>query len=145
MDADVFRIAAAAIIYAPLSIAWWIWTNIDRRTVAEAQWRIFAANCFDVTMVALIMAIADGAGAPMFLLYLVYYWIILGNGLRFGRPHSMPRRRFRFSAFRLPPSRPTLALGVGLTLVLIGGLVMVRCFSVSCYFAPNRWPRRLPT
>ncbi len=129
VDADVFRIAVAAIIYAPLSIAWWIWTNFDRRTVAEAQWRIFAANCFDVTMVALTMAIADGAGAPLFLLYLVYYWIILGNGLRFGRPHLDAATALSvFSLSIAAIASPHWSLSVGLTLVLIGGLVMVQVF-----------------
>ena len=129
VSADVFRISLVAIIYAPLSIGWYFWTNLDPRSVSEAQWRIFAANCFDVTMVGLTIAIADGAGAPFFLLYLVYFWIILGNGLRFGRPHLDTATLLSALSLALAAiTSPHWSLSAGVTLVLVGGLLMVHLF-----------------
>ena len=129
VSADIFRTAVAAIIYAPLSIGWYVWTNIDRRAVAQAQWRLFAATCFDVTMVGLALGIAEGTGAPLLLLYLIYIWIILGNGLRFGRPHLDTATALSvLSLLVVAITSPHLSLNAGLTLILVGGMLMVHVF-----------------
>ena len=129
VSADIFRTAVAAIIYAPLSIGWYVWTNIDRRAVAQAQWRLFAATCFDVTMVGLALGIAEGTGAPLLLLYLIYIWIILGNGLRFGRPHLDTATALSvLSLLVVAITSPHWSLNAGLTLILVGGMLMVHVF-----------------
>ena len=129
LDAAQARVALAALLYAPLSIGWYVWTNFDRRPIGEAQWRIFAANCFDVTMVGLALGIAEGTGVPLLLLYLVYVWIILGNGLRFGRPHLDTAAALSvLSLLVVAITSPHGSLDAGLSLVLVGGLLMVHVF-----------------
>ena len=129
VDADVFRIAAARnTIYAPLSIAWWIWTNIDGAPLLRAQWRILPPTVSDVTMVALTMAIADGAGARCS----CCTWCTTGSfsvtGCASGRPHLDAATALSvFSLSIAAIASRTLALGVGLRYAH-WRLVMVQVF-----------------
>lgn len=53
---------------------------IGRSTTAPA-WRRYLGNVADVSAITYLMIASDTAGMPLFLLYL---WITLGNGFRFG-------------------------------------------------------------
>ena len=58
-----------------------------------------------------------------------YIWIILGNGLRFGRPHLDTATSLSvLSLLVVAITSPHWSLNAGLTLILVGGLLMVHVF-----------------
>ena len=87
-QAYVLRIANTAIIYSPLSLLWWLYIRLHPLLAEEAHWRIYAGIFLDAAMIGLTISICDSQPSVLYLLYLLYLWIIMGNGMRFGR-HPM--------------------------------------------------------
>lgn len=82
---EIVRIAIALTIFSPIAGAWLYYVRRFPLPVAEAAWRLQAGIFADTSMIALTLAIG---GINVLPLYVMYIWVIMGNGLRFGA-HQM--------------------------------------------------------
>ena len=78
---ELARIAISAATYCPIAGVWWYYVRREPLPFEQAAWRIYAGIFADTTMVGIFIAIG---GADMLAIYVIYLWIILGNGMRFG-------------------------------------------------------------
>ena len=126
---EVLRIFLSAIIYSPLSILWWQYVRRHPLPVEEAHWRILSGIIFDAAVIGIGISISNSGHPILYLLYLLYLWIIMGNGMRFGR-HTMTNATLAclMSLCLVAVLSPAWPLPVPATLVLVAGLLMVDMF-----------------
>jgi diguanylate cyclase (GGDEF)-like protein len=106
--------------YFIFSIIWFLYV---RRFPAISPWRRIIAICVDMGAISYCMSLAGTSGTAFYPLYL---WVILGNGIRFGRTYlfiSLVVGVFGFTyvILRAPfwHEYITVAIGLGVGLVII--------------------------
>jgi hypothetical protein len=124
---DIYMVFLSAIIYSPISILWWHFVRRYPKPAEETQGRIQTAVFSDAFMAGL--CISSSEQPILYLLYLLYLWIIMGNGMRFGR-HKMTSATLAclMSLAGASLMSHQWPLPMGATAVLIGGLLMVDMF-----------------
>ena len=78
---ELVRIAVSAATYCPIAGLWFYYVRRQPLPFDEALWRIYAGIFGDTTMTGIFIAIG---GVNMLAIYVIYLWVILGNGMRFG-------------------------------------------------------------
>ena len=78
---EIVRIAITTTIFSPLAGLWWFFVRRDQRSRQQVLWRIYAGIFADTTMIAITIEIGGFNALP---LYIMYLWVIMGNGMRFG-------------------------------------------------------------
>ncbi len=78
---EIVRIGAWAGVYCPVSWVWWNYVRRRPLPFEQAQWRIYAGIFADVAMIGVFISIGGPEVLPI---YIVYLWVIMGNGMRFG-------------------------------------------------------------
>ena len=123
---EVERIFLTAIIYSPLSLLWWRYIRRHPKPAEEAQGRIQSAVFLDAFTAGWCICISSSEQPILYLLYLLYLWIIMGNGMRFGR-HTMTSATLAclMSLAGAAAMSPRWPLPLGATFVLMAGLLMV--------------------
>jgi hypothetical protein len=126
---EVLRILISAIIYSPLSILWWLYVRFHPMPSEVAQVRILIGVVFDSALISWCISISNSGHPILYLLYLLYLWVIMGNGMRFGR-HTMTYATLVcvMSLCLVAVLSPAWPLPVPATLVLVAGLLMVDMF-----------------
>ncbi len=126
---EVSTIFLSAIIYSPLSLLWWQYVRRHPLPVEAAQGRILIGIVFDAAVIGICISISNSGHPILYLLYLLYLWVIMGNGMRFGR-HTMTSATLAclMSLCLVAVLSPDWPLPVPATLVLMAGLLMVDMF-----------------
>lgn len=127
---EALRLALAGLIYAPLSILWYVYVSRRPQSFKAAQWRLYAAAAIDATLIGVTLGVVGEVGAGFLGLYLLYFWVILGNGLRFGIPHLDAAAVLCGLSLGLAAlAAPGWPVDAGGTLTLALGLLVVHAFA----------------
>lgn len=123
------RLLIVTIIYCPISILWWQYIRYHPLPADDAQWRILIGVFADAAAIGLCISSSSSGHPILYLLYLLYLWVIMGNGMRFGR-HYMTSATLAclMSLAGVAAVSPKWPLPMGATLVLVAGLLMVDMF-----------------
>lgn len=96
---------------------------LANRDTRSPFWRRVAANLADVTAISYLMVATGEAGTPMFMLYL---WVTIGSGFRFGQPALLISSLLSVTGFLVVlslsenwQSHLTLSIGVMASLVVL--------------------------
>ena len=126
---EISRIFIGAIIYSPVSLLWWQYIRRHPLPVEQAHGRILTGIICDAAVIGICISVSRSGHSILYLLYLLYLWVIMGNGMRFGR-HSMTNATLicLMSLVLVAVLSPAWPLPLAATLVLIAGLLMVDMF-----------------